>query len=212
MMKPVGMEEKLVMEKINFEHFQWLNESDIRFDDGKMIMYAPSHSDFFCSHKVASQDGAPESRTNAPFLFTEVTGDFVMKVKVELEFKDVYDSATIMVMENLQVWAKLCFEYTEFNTHAVVSVVTNGMSDDANGNNVEGNELWLQMTRVGQSFAFHYSVDGKRYEMVRYFHLPVGDKVKVGFVPQAPSGEGGDRIYSQFSLESKTVNNIRIGQ
>lgn len=67
---------------------------------------------------------------------------------------------------------------------------------DANGNNVEGNELWLQITRVGQSFAFHYSIDGNRYDMVRYFHLPVDDKVKVGFVPQAPSGKGGDRIYS----------------
>lgn len=206
------MEEELVMKKIDFEHFKWLNESDLRFEDDKMIMYGPPQSDFFCSHKVSSQTGTPESRTNAPFFFTEVAGDFVMKVKVELEFKDVYDSATIMVMDNLELWAKLCFEYTEFDTHAVVSVVTNGMSDDANGNNVEGNEMWLQMTRVGQSFAFHYSVDGEKYDMVRYFHLPVQDKVKVGFVPQSPSGQGGERVYSQFSLQSKTVSNIRMGQ
>lgn len=201
------------MEKLDFQHFQWLNESDITFENGKMIMYAPEGSDFFCSHKVASKEGTtPESRTNAPFFYTEVTGDFVMKAKVELEFKDVYDSATLMVMQDLNLWGKLCFEYTEFDTHAAVSVVTNGFSDDANGNNVEGNELWLQITRVGQSFAFHYSIDGKRYDMVRYFHLPVDDKVKVGFVPQAPSGKGGDRSYSDFSLELKTVNNIRMGQ
>ncbi|MNJ46103.1 hypothetical protein D3C77_412260 [compost metagenome] len=200
------------MEKLDFQNFQWLNESDITFENGKMIMYAPEGSDFFCSHKVASQDGTPQSRTNAPFFYTEITGDFVMKAKVELDFKDVYDSATLMVMQDLNLWAKLCFEYTEFETHAAVSVVTNGISDDANGNNVEGNELWLQITRVGQSFAFHYSVDGNRYDMVRYFHLPVDDKVKVGFVPQAPAGKGGDRIYSEFSLESKTVNNIRMGQ
>lgn len=200
------------MEKLDFQNFQWLNESDITFENGKMIMYAPKGSDFFCSHKVTSQEGTPESRTNAPFFYTEVSGDFVMKAKVELEFKDVYDSATLMVMQDLKLWAKLCFEYTEFDTHAAVSVVTNEFSDDANGNNVEGNEMWLQVTRVGQSFAFHYSIDGKRYDMVRYFYLPVEDKIKVGFVPQAPSGNGGERIYSEFSLESKTVNNIRMGQ
>ena len=66
-------------------------------------MYASPQSDFFCSHKVSSQTGTPESRTNAPFFFTEVASDFVMKVKVGLEFKDVYDSATIMVKKNLQI-------------------------------------------------------------------------------------------------------------
>lgn len=39
--------------------------------------------------------------------------------------------------------------------HAAVSVVTkNGMSDDANGCNMIGNSVWLQICRVDNSYAF----------------------------------------------------------
>ena len=77
---------------------------------------------------------------NAPFYYTEITGDFVMRVKVSHDFKDTYDSASIMVMQDMKNWAKACFEMTDFGTHAAVSVIArNGESDDANGCNIDGN-------------------------------------------------------------------------
>jgi regulation of enolase protein 1 (concanavalin A-like superfamily) len=117
-----------------------------------------------------------------------------------------------MVMENTQIWAKACFEQTDFNTRAVVSVVTNQVSDDANGCNINGDSVWLQMTRAGQAFAFHYSEDGENYYMMRVFSLPVGETVKVGLEAQAPIGSGGERHFESFSIESKTVKNIRMGK
>lgn len=178
-----------------------------------MIMYAPEQTDFFCNNGAVSEEGiTPESLTNAPFFYKEVNGDFVMRVKVQVDFKDVYDAACLMVMKDLEVWGKLCFELTDFNTHAVVSVVTNQTSDDANGSNIEGDSVWLQISRTGQSFAFHYSLDGKQFFMARFFNLPVEDQVKVGIVSQSPTGKGGNRFYSQFSLEQRTVKNIRVGK
>ncbi len=50
----------------------------------------------------------------------------MLKVKVSHEFKDTYDSASVMVMKDLSCWAKCCFELTDFGTHAAVSVVTKG--------------------------------------------------------------------------------------
>lgn len=201
------------MGQTDFENFNWLNPSSIRFENEAMILHAPEHSDFFCNNGAVSEEGAtPSTLANAPFFFTEVSGDFVMRVKVQHDFKDIYDSASVMVMKDINVWAKLCFELTDFNTHAVVSVVTNPLSDDANGNNIDSNSVWLQITRVGQSFAFHYSLTGTQFYMARFFNLPVEEAVKVGFVPQAPTGKGGDRIYSNFSLENKTVKNIRAGE
>ena len=106
---------------------------------------------------------------NAPFYYTEITGDFVMRVKVSHDFKDTYDSASIMVMQDMKNWAKACFEMTDFGTHAAVSVIArNGESDDANGCNIDGNIAWLQVCRCGNSFAFHYSVDGKNFYMMRF--------------------------------------------
>lgn len=200
------------MQKSDFEQFRWLNESRATFEDNKLTIYAPEKSDFFCNNGAISSEGlTPDSLANAPFYYTEVSGDFVMRVKVHVDFKDVYDAACLMVMDSADVWGKFCFEFTDFDTHAVVSVVTNGTSDDANGSNVEGNSVWLQVARVGQSFGFHYSLDGERFFMVRFFNLPVGETIKAGLVAQAPTGQGGDRVYSDFSLEHRTVKNIRNG-
>lgn len=92
---------------------------------------------------------------HAPYYYTEVDGDFVLKIKVSHEFKDTYDSASVMVTNGLKCWAKCCFELTDFGTHAAVSVVTKGDSDDANGCNIEGNTAWLQVCRLGKIFALY---------------------------------------------------------
>ena len=117
-----------------------------------------------------------------------------------------------MVMADDSHWAKCCFELTDFGTHAAVSVVTKGDSDDANGCNLEGNSAWLQVCRVGNNFAFHYSTDGISFYMTRYFYLPSEPVIKVGLLAQAPTGNGGIRIYEHLSIEHKTVKNIRRGK
>ncbi len=92
-----------------------------------------------------------------------------------------------------------------------MSVVTKGDSDDANGPNIEGDEVWLQMCRKDNAFAFHYSLDGERFFMTRFFTLPVGDTVKIGLLAQAPTGEGGIRRYEHLTIEPRSVANLRMG-
>lgn len=193
--------------------FQWLNQSEIRKDGNRIEIMATPLSDFFCNSGSVSEEGiTPESLSNAPFYYTEVEGDFVLQVKVSHAFKDIYDSASVMVMVDMQNWAKACFEKTDFGTHAAVSVVTKrGESDDANGCNLEGNTAWLKVCRVNHTFSFHYSTDGKQFYMMRFFSLPVDQKVKVGLLAQAPTGNGGVRVYEDLVLENKTVKNIRYG-
>ena len=193
--------------------FQWLNQSEIRKDGNRIEIMATPLSDFFCNSGSVSEEGiTPESLSNAPFYYTEVEGEFFLQVKVSHAFKDIYDSASVMVMVDMQNWAKACFEKTDFGTHAAVSVVTKrGESDDANGCNLEGNTAWLKVWRVNHTFSFHYSTDGKQFYMMRFFSLPVDQKVKVGLLAQAPTGNGGVRVYEDLMLENKTVKNIRYG-
>lgn len=192
--------------------FQWLNEGIIKKENNIIEIMAPAGSDFFCSSSEVNEEGiTPESLHNAPYYYTEVEGDFVLQVKVHHEFKDTYDSASLMVMKDMNCWAKSCFELTDFGTHAVVSVVNDGESDDANGCNIQGNSVWLQICRRGSFFAFHYSEDGEHYYMTRFFKLPVDRSVKVGLLAQAPVGKGGIRTYENLTIEQKTVKNIRMG-
>ena len=64
---------------------------------------------------------------------------------------------------------------------------------------------------MGNSFAFHYSLDGARFDMMRFFYLPADETIKVGLVAQAPQGNGGDRYFMDWTLSKTTVRNIRAG-
>ena len=194
--------------------FKWINEGSMTQKNDRIGIYAPESSDFFYNNGSDNEEGiTPESLCNAPFYYTEVTGDFVMKVRVSHDFKDTYDSSSVMVMLDMKTWAKACFEKTDFGTHAAVSVVSrNGECDDANGCNITGNAVWLQITRVGNSFAFHFSEDGENFFMMRFFNLPAPETVKVGLLAQAPQGKGGIRFYDNLTFEMRTVKNIRFGK
>lgn len=197
------------------EKFHWINEGEVVLEENRIIMMAPALTDFFCSGETTSEEGIlPESLCNAPYYYTEIDGDFVLKVKVSHEFRETYDSASVMVMHDMTNWAKCCYELTDFGTHAAVSVVTiNGESDDANGCNIEGQDyLWLKVCRVGRAFSFHYSLDGEKFNMTRYFLMPETKTIKVGLLAQAPTGNGGKRIYENLSIEHITVKNIRAGE
>lgn len=197
---------------MDFTNFKWINESSAEYKNGMLTVYAPANTDYFNS-PVKENGFFPNPVANASLYYTELTGDFVFKTKVALEFKDFYDAAALLVYENENVWAKLALENSDLPCRkpAVVSVVTNRISDDCNGPVMDGNTVWFQISRVDDCFAFHYSVDGEEYNMVRVFTLPVGQTVKVGFEAQAPMSEGGNRYYSEISIENKRVENIRAG-
>ena len=195
---------------MDMKQWKWLNESQMMYDDNEVVIYAPAYTDWFNS--PVPEDGAlPAPVANAPFLYTEVTGDFVFRAKVRPNFRTVYDACALMVIQDEKLWTKAAFEKSDFGTTAAVCVVTSGVSDDANGCNIDQEEVWLQIVRVGDVFCTHYSLDGETFYMVRLFHLPVEKTVKVGIEAQSPAGEGGMRFYSHISLEHRTVQNLRAG-
>ena len=198
---------------MTFENFKWINESKAECKDGVLTVDAPGKTDYFNS-PVKINGFFQNPTSNAPLYYTEVAGDFVFKTRVELEFQSTYDAAALLVYENENVWAKLALENSDLpcKKPAVVSVVTNRISDDCNGPVRDANFVWFQISRVDDCFGFHFSTDGVEYNMVRVFTLPVGKTVKVGFEAQSPIGEGGKRYYSEISLENRRVENIREGK
>lgn len=195
---------------MNLQNWKWLNESQIIHEGDEVVIYAPAKTDWF-NNPVPENGVLSAPVANAPFFYTEVTGDFVFRAKVRPNFKSVYDACALMVIQDEKLWTKAAFEKSDFGTTAAVCVVTNGVSDDANGCNIAQDEVWLQIVRVGDVFCTHYSLDGERFDMVRLFHLPVEKTVKVGIEAQSPAGDGGLRFYSEISLETRTVRNLRAG-
>lgn len=172
---------------------------------GGLRIYAPAKTDFF-----QNPNGAPGS-ASAPYLWLPVEGDFIARAHVRPNFASTYDAGALRVRHDETHWAKLCFEATDFGTHAAVSVVTNGVSDDANGVDLDVESLWLQVVRQENLFGLHYSLDGSNWRMVRYFALPVPQAIQVGLVAQAPIGPGTHVDFYSFTVESRRVANMRAG-
>lgn len=172
---------------------------------GGMRVSVPARADYF------RDPAGVVVNDSAPYLWQHVTGDFVAQAHVRPTFASTYDSGVLMVRDDAENWAKICFEKTDFGTTAAVSVVTRGVSDDANGADVLVPDLWLQMVRLGSAFALHYSLDGQSWRMVRVFRLDVPAEVKVGLVAQCPVGPGTTVDFLSFTLQQRTVVNLRSG-
>jgi regulation of enolase protein 1 (concanavalin A-like superfamily) len=172
---------------------------------GGIRVSAPAKADYF------RDPSGSHVNDSAPFLGMDISGDFVARAHVRPTFASTYDSGVIMLRQDAENWAKVCFERTDFGTTAVVSVVTRGLSDDANGADVTVPDVWLQAVRAGNTFALHYSLDGAIWRMVRVFNLAVSAILRVGIVSQSPAGPGTTVDFLQFSIERRTVKNARTG-
>ena len=191
--------------------FKWINESKVEKGEKEdaFSIFAPAKTDYFVN--PIPKNGMLDAPVgNAPIYYTEIEGDFVFRVHVRPNFQEVFDAAAVMIIENEKLWAKAAFEKTDFGTNAIVGVVTNPVSDDTNGVNIQGDAIWIQVARVGNCFAIHYSLDGERFYMMRLFTLPVKKRVKIGVEAQCPSGSGGYRDFDSLLIEKKTLSDLRM--
>lgn len=184
----------------------FMNDAAVFEGGGEIVIDATPYSNAFVNPESL------EVHVKAPFYYQEVEGDFVFRAKVSHDFVKTYDACVLFAYDHDRLWAKACFEYTDFGSHAVVCVMTNGCSDDSNCVDIDGNTIYLQLSRKGDVFAIHYSKDGQNYRMARLTRLPMEKKIKVGILAQSPMGQGGKRIFSDISLIQKTLPDIRTGR
>lgn len=185
---------------------QWTNPTRWEpLPGGGMRVLAQARTDFF-----RNPDGSAPNE-NGHLLWLPVEGDFVVQAHVRPTFASTYDAGALMVRGDEAHWAKLCYEATDFGSHAVVSVVTDGRSDDANGVNLDLPSVWLQIVRQGNLFAMHSAAEGEEWRMTRYFALDLPPEVAVGMVAQSPVGPGTMIDFLHFSVERRSVGNLRAG-
>lgn len=192
------------IEKSLSSNLQWLNEPDkwIFQPDNSLSVAAPAIADFFI-------DPSGETNKNsAPYLYTLLRGDFSVVTRVSVEMKEQYDSGCLMIMADDRNWAKICFEFFD-NTPSILSVVTRNTSDDCVSRQVEVQQPYLRAARSGNCFAFHYSVDGQHWSLVRYFGMDCPEEIKVGVAAQAPISEGCQVGFEHFTIEEAASGDIR---
>ena len=150
---------------------------------------------------------------NAPRLLTPApAGDFQFSAEVTAFHDATFDAGALLVWAGDGTWAKLAFEYSPQETGMIVTVVTRGDSDDANGYTVDALAVWLRISRIGRAYACHASVDGTRWDFVRHFTLPGDPTVAIGFEVQSPTGDGCRARFTQIRSDETSLSDLRNGQ
>ena len=150
--------------------------------------------------------------SNAVYLAEDVTGDFTYSACVSHEFASTYDACCLIAYANDTLWSKACFECTEEGAHAVVTVMTDGCSDDANSVRVAEKKVWLQMCRRGNAISVQYSTDGENWIFVRILSIKLPETVRLGILAQSPVGAGGEFLFEDIRFRNAAPDNMRFGR
>ncbi|MFC8870469.1 DUF1349 domain-containing protein [Streptomyces sp. NPDC057148] len=156
---------------------------------------------------------ALDAASDAPRLLGAPEGDFQLIARVTVGFGAAFDAGVLYVHVGERAWAKLCLEYSP-DVATVCTVVTRGHSDDCNSFTVDGDSVWLRVSRTGRAFAFHASLDGERWTFVRVFTLgdeKETDAALVGFMTQSPVGEGCVVSYDRIAFRPYGPGDLRDG-
>lgn len=148
---------------------------------------------------------------NAPALLSPVPRPCMLTAFVHSASKAMFDAGVLVVYQGDNQWAKLCLELSPQKQIMIVSVVTKGTSDDCNSVPVEGESVFLRVSVLEKAFAFHYSTDGKVWNLVRYFTLGESSTLEIGFIAQSPTGEGCTATFSDIVYVPEKLADIRSG-
>ncbi|HRF38423.1 MAG TPA: DUF1349 domain-containing protein [Saprospiraceae bacterium] len=190
------------------ERLNWLSQPrSATVKEGILAVTVDKSTDFFNN----PEDGAIS--TTAPLLYEKIEGDFVVKALVRPDFEEVWNAVSLMVYMDSLHWIKFAFENSDATGPSVVTVVTKGVSDDANGAIMSGQkEVWLKLIRKNNNYSMLWSLDDKEYKMARLTSMPAADAVKVGIEAQCPVGESATHEILYYHSERKTVQDLRKGE
>ena len=154
-----------------------------------------------------------ESMLNAATLLGEVPdGDFQLSARVTVGFAATFDAGVLLLWLDERRWAKLCFEFSPAGEPMIVSVVCRGVSDDANAFIVSGRSAWLRISRIDRAYAYHASLDGKSWQMIRVFMLDEHtSRDRIGFEGQSPTGDGCSVTFDEIRFLPERLADLRDG-
>lgn len=173
-----------------------------------LVLTAAARTDWF--NDPGTGDRAARLATSLSFDPGDT--DFQLSARVGVAgTRSTFDAGVLTLWGDDDHWAKLCFEQSPQGQAMVVSVVTDGRSDDANGPVIDEPAVWLRISRIGVAFAFHYSQDGRHWHFARHFRLSGATPLAVGFLAQAPLGERAVASFDEISFARRTLADLRDG-
>ena len=187
-------------------------EQQVSDSAGIVTFRAKPHADYFCDPNEEKM-----SKNNAAILLMDIDNKkpFTYSAKVKSGFtpEGTYNAAVLFVYANDTLWQKLCFEQDERGNHRVVTVRTEGTSDDNNHEVLNETEcIYFKISSDTQTIGSYYSLDGQTWQMVRLYKNNYGEKVYLGICSQATQSEVCISTFEDLRLTTDHVTNFRMGE
>lgn len=145
----------------------WLNKSESCFIDSEAVVIKTTpKTDFWQRSYYGFRND------NAPALQFESDTNFTFTVKVNFDYKSLFDQCGIIIYLDSENWLKASVEYENEMFSKLGSVVTNlGYSDWATTDIDTVSSIWYRLSRRGPDFLVESSFDGVNFKQMRIFHL-----------------------------------------
>jgi hypothetical protein len=149
---------------------------------------------------------------NAPLaLLPELALPLVFTARVRMLGEATFDAGALYVLHDEQHWLKFALERSPQGRLTLVSVRTQGTSDDANHEPIDDNSWWLRVAVDERSVALHASADGMVWHLMRYGGRLAPSPARLGLSAQSPTGAGMTATFSEVRVEHRRLAELRDG-
>ncbi|MBX5225227.1 DUF1349 domain-containing protein [Rhizobium sp. NLR9b] len=180
---------------IDFNKGKWLNEpASWRADETSLTLTTDEKTDFWCETYYGF------TRDNGHFLAFPTGDSFTAEIRIQGEFRTLYDQAGLMVRLDETRWVKSGVEFTDGEAF-LSAVVTDGRSDwSVSQPFKELEDFHIRVTVAGGAMRIQASRDGSRWPLLRLAPFPAADRYEVGPAACTPERSGLRVRFSEFSI------------
>ena len=176
-------------------------------DKDSIVLTSTKETDFFI------EPGGAYEKSDAPLLLKKVdnTKPFTFTAELKPEHKVKYDAGMLFIFVDEKHWLKFAFEADERMNTRIVTVRTNGTSDDNNHDVEKDSVVFLKISSDTKSIGFYYSGDNKTWNLVRVFKNEYPQNIFAGVGTQSPAGDGNRTVFYGIEFSDSAVKDFRSG-
>jgi uncharacterized protein len=182
---------------MSFARCTWLNEPAVwQLDQDRLAAATDQATDFWRETHYGF------TRDTGHFFGVETAGDFTAELRIQAQYRELYDQAGLMVRCSETQWVKAGIELSD-GKPMISSVLTAGQSDWASAPySCDASDFRLRVTVKSGVLRLQTSADGKFWSLMRLCPFPKMNSYLVGPMCCTPERSGLKVVFSEFSVSA----------
>ncbi|MBY3597717.1 MULTISPECIES: DUF1349 domain-containing protein [Rhizobium] len=188
---------------IDFNQGQWLNEpASWHADETGLTITTDEKTDFWRETYYGF------TRDTGHFLAFPTGDSFTAQIRVQGEFRTLYDQAGLMVRLDESRWLKTGVEFTDGEAF-LSTVVTDGRSDwSVSQPFKELEDFHIRVTVANGAMRIQASRNGRFWALLRLAPFPAADRYEVGPTACTPERRGLTVRFAEFSIAAAITTGL----